>query len=104
MKKLSEKFNTIAVRKGDFFAIELQENGSTGYLWELSAAQGRASFVRSETVTSQTAQKSVGGGYTLRSIWQAQADGIIEMKAELKRPWETGTPPVKTHRFTVICD
>lgn len=105
MKNLSEQFNTIAVRKGDFFVLELPANGSTGYLWDVAVTRGLAEKVRQDALFEDNrgpnGEMAIGGGYVERSVWQAQSDGVIELTAELKRPWEQNTPPAKSHVFTV---
>ncbi|MBI1214660.1 MAG: hypothetical protein GC185_02445 [Alphaproteobacteria bacterium] len=105
MKTLTEQFNTIAVRKGDFFAVELSGNASTGYLWEVSVTKGQAEAVRRDALPvsrpGPNGEMPIGGGNVERTIWQAQSDGVIELKAEYRRPWEKGTPPAKSLTFTV---
>lgn len=105
MKKLSEQFNTIAVKKGEFFMIDLADNGaSTGYMWTLDVTVGKARTVRHEYVDptpDPEGQMAIGKSMINRTIMQAEDEGTIEIDASWKRPWETGTAPAKSFKFTV---
>ena len=109
MKRLSEQFNSISVKKGEFFIVDLPSNGgSTGYMWDVSVTAGKASVVKKEYVELQpdeTEEDKMVCGRTFydRTILQAQESGTIELKAEYRRPWETGTAPIhqKTFKVTV---
>lgn len=50
MKKLSEQFNMIAVKKGELFSVELEGNASTGYMWDIKVTAGEATLISRETI------------------------------------------------------
>ncbi|MDE1152124.1 MAG: protease inhibitor I42 family protein [Micavibrio sp.] len=106
MEKLSEQFNSIAVKKGDFFTVELPCNGaSSGYLWNLDVTAGQAKVIRHDYINPNQQQDMMGfpiGGTMIdRTIMQAEEDGVIEINAEWKRPWEKATPPAKALKLKV---
>lgn len=109
MKKLSEQFNSISVKKGEFFALDLPSNGgSTGYMWDVTVTAGKAKVVKKEYLSlrpDETEEEKMICGRTFcdRTILQAEETGEIELRADLRRPGETGTPPAerKTFKITV---
>lgn len=109
MKKLSEHFNSISVKKGECFALELPTNGaSTGYMWDVNVTAGEAKIIRHEYVDPnppKTPEEEMVCGKTIidRTIFRAEEAGTIELQANYSRPWEKGTPPAqrKTFKITV---
>jgi inhibitor of cysteine peptidase len=103
MQTLTENFNTISVKNGETFAIELPSNASTGYSWDLHLQSGQASLVKQNFVSSAPPGRKgrVGAGGTSVYVYKADAAGTIEIDAEYKRAWETGTPAAKTCQFHV---
>lgn len=98
MKTLTETFNSISVKKGEFFLVELAANHSTGYSWEMEVAAGDAKLVSTVYIPDDSKGNTCGGGGTARWLYMAQEDGLIEINAEYKRPWEK-KPPAKAVRF-----
>lgn len=109
MKKLSEHFNSISVKKGECFAVDLPTNGaSTGYMWDLNVTAGDAKVIRKEYIDPnppKTPDEEMVCGKTIidRTIFRAEETGTIELQASYRRPWEKGTPPAqrKTFKITV---
>ncbi len=101
MKTLSDKFNSIAVKKGEMFAVELNGNPSTGYVWETHVASGKAHVVKKDTIPHSSNPMVIGGGATERTIYQADETGTIEIQAYHRRPWEKNTPPAQTKVFKI---
>lgn len=99
MKRLSKHFNSISVKKGEQFAIDLEGNASTGYLWEFNVRAGEAGVIGRETVAHSP--MSIGGGATESTVFQALEAGTIEIEANWRRPWEKATAPAKSIRFKV---
>lgn len=100
MKTLSDKFNSISVKKGEMFAVELNGNASTGYVWEQHVATGKAHVVKHDFIP-HSANPAPGSGATERTIYQADEAGTIEILAQHRRPWEKNTPPIHTKVFKV---
>lgn len=101
MKKLSEQFNMIAVKKGELFAVELEGNASTGYMWDIKVTAGEATLISRETIPTNPGKINFGGGGVERTIFRAETDGEIEIKAKWQRPWEKSNPPAKQAVFKI---
>lgn len=107
MKRLSEQFNSISVKKGEYFVVDLPDNGaSSGYTWDLSVTAGKARVVKQEFVELRpqdvTPEDEFACGKTLynRTVMQAEETGDIELRADWHRPWES-KPPAKSHVFKI---
>jgi predicted secreted protein len=102
MKKLTEQFNTIAVKKGEIFAIELDASAADGgYLWDTKVASGKAAILSQETVFEKRDPMAFGGGGLKRIFLRADEAGQIEIVAKLRRPWEHSQPPIRQVNFKV---
>jgi predicted secreted protein len=104
MKRLTEQFNSISVKKGDYFVVDLPDNGaSTGYIWDLTVTAGKARVVKQEYVDptpSPDDEFMCGKTIYNRTVLQAEESGEIELRADWHRPWES-KPPAKSHVFKV---
>jgi inhibitor of cysteine peptidase len=103
MKKLTATFNEIAVKKGDYFLIELEGNPSTGYLWQFNVTAGKASAVHNDMVPFDRNPMVIGGGGMERTVMQAEEAGTIEIEAQLVRPWDK-TSVARQHRFKITVE
>lgn len=103
MKKLTDAFNEISVKKGDYFLIELEGNPSTGYLWEFNVKAGRAAEVQKDTLPFDLNPLSIGGGGIERTVMQALDSGTIEIEAQLLRPWDK-TSVAQRRTFKIIVE
>ncbi|MDI1226815.1 MAG: protease inhibitor I42 family protein [bacterium] len=101
MKRLSEKFNAIAVKKGELFMLDLDGNPSTGYMWDVKVTAGDATLMSRETIPTNPGKMVIGGGNVERTIFRAETDGEIEIDAKWRRPWETSTAPAKHAVFNI---
>ena len=102
MKELAATFNEIAVRKGDYFLIELEGNPSTGYLWEFNVKAGQASFVQKDMEPFSSNPMVIVGGGIERTVVQALDSGTIEIEAQLLRPWDkTSVAQRRTFKINV---
>lgn len=102
MKKLTEQFNTIAVKKGEIFAIELDASAADGgYLWDTKVSSGKATILSQETVFENRDPMAFGGGGLKRIFLRADEAGQIEIEAKLRRPWEHSQPPIRQANFKV---
>ena len=108
MKKLSEQFNSIAVKKGEYFSVELVSNSaSSGYSWELEVKNGQAATVRKDYVQihpGDARDMAPGTPSIERTVMQAKESGEIEIVANLRRPWEKGKAPAQTRTFKVTVE
>jgi predicted secreted protein len=101
MKRLTEQFNSIAVKKGEKFMVDLEGNPSTGYLWALEVKAGDATVVSRETLPLNANRMSIGGGAVERTVFVANEAGTVEIEANWQRPWEKGKAPARTAKFKV---
>lgn len=101
MKRLSEKFNAIAVKKGELFMLDLDGNASTGYMWDVKITAGDATVISRETIPTNSSKMSIGGGPVERTIFRAENDGEIEIQAKWQQPWDKSSPPAKQAVFKV---
>lgn len=91
MKRLTEKFNSIAVKKGEMFEVEMQENANSGYIWEISVAEGKATLLAKDTQYVPSSDND-GGSLLYRFLFKADETGTIELKAQKVRSWEKQFP------------
>lgn len=91
---------TVEVEKGCEIRIELAENPTTGYEWQLTAPG--LTYVSDEYQPDEVAEGVVGsGGY---HVWVYKADnsGTYPIKGIYKRSWEETSTDDKTWEATVI--
>lgn len=99
MQTLKKDFNSIAVARGELFALELPSNPSTGYAWKVSVEAGKAALLSQTVVTPQVSPDTgmvIGGGATSRYVFMAESAGDIELSAVYKQPFSKApATPVK---------
>lgn len=101
MKRLTEQFNSIAVKKGEMFMVDLEGNPSTGYLWDLEVKQGNVTVVSRETLPLNPDKRVIGGGAVERTVFIANEDGDVQIDANWRRPWEKASAPAKSAQFKI---
>lgn len=104
MNKLTETFNSISVRRGDLFEIELHAQSGAGYDWDVAVTAGRATLLASDFLPAHEIHdpEEVGGGPRKRFLFKADESGTIEIRAQHKRPWEDR--PIMTKIFRIKVD
>ncbi len=92
---------TTNVDKGSLITLELQENPTTGYQWNLTTTAGLV-VTGDRYVPSDTTGKLVGSGGT--HIWDITAAQTGEQKITgvYKRPWEPVTGNETTFSMTIV--
>ncbi len=97
---LNEEMNesTIVVKLNSRFALELAENPSTGYAWNVTATDGLR-VVSDEYVAPGSGTNAVGAAGTHRWDLEAIAEGLQQIDGVYRRSWENTTSDEKT--FTV---
>jgi inhibitor of cysteine peptidase len=98
----TEDNNTEAARalKGDTIRIELQENPTTGYSWNLSASSG-LSLVDDEYVQDSAGEGVTGVGGVHVWTFAVIEDGVQDISAVYTRPWEDITGEEDAFELTV---
>lgn len=82
------KINSLKVKKGEIFKIELGENRTTGYMWQLDYPEGIK--VVSDNYMRKSELIGSGGIRTIELISEKMGKKIISGK--YKRSWENKPP------------
>lgn len=83
----TDQGNTIEVQQGDLIVIQIDENPTTGYRWELGAyGQQVVEFVDSDYQSPTSA--GIGGGGTRSFRFRASTTGRSTIQLRLRRSWE----------------
>jgi inhibitor of cysteine peptidase len=93
----AENGQGITVKLGTVFAVDLPENPTTGYRWQVASDDGLK--LAEDKYESSAERPGAGGVRHLR--FQAAKKGDSQIHAELRRVWETEVPPVKTWSLRV---
>jgi predicted secreted protein len=95
---------TIDVRVGQRFAVELVGVPTAGYVW---AAKTVPAFLTAggetsgPTTEAQRQPGFAGGNHWEVTMFTANAPGEGELVFEQRRPWETSEPPSQTFQVTI---
>ncbi|MBN2733821.1 MAG: protease inhibitor I42 family protein [Methanomicrobiaceae archaeon] len=87
------------VNQGCTIYIELPENPTTGYTWQMDT--GGLSLVNDEYIADSNAEGLVGGGGMHKWELLAKDKGTYQVKGIYKRSWEETTPDDETWTVTV---
>jgi inhibitor of cysteine peptidase len=88
---------TVDVPAGDTFRIQLSENPTTGYRWQLAPP---ADAVRVVEDAFEIAQDKPGAGGVRHWTFTAERAGVVTLQFERKRAWEAQA----AETFTVTID
>lgn len=79
----------VSVNVGDIIQIELEENGTTGYVWQIDNLDKTYFELVSEDTKKTTADNNIAGAPVI-GIWQIKAlkQGSSSIKMDYFRPWE----------------
>jgi len=99
---LNESMNgsTIAVPLNTALTLELAENPTTGYSWNLSTTEGLR-VASTDFLPDDANGTRVGAGGTRRWQIEAVATGLQTITALYVRPWETPTADMTTYSVEV---
>jgi inhibitor of cysteine peptidase len=90
----------VEVAIGTEFVVDLEENASTGYSWQVAALPSVLTSV-SDVPEPATTPGVVGAAGRRVLTWKAAKSGTGDLKLVYSRPWES-TPPAKTFTVTVV--
>jgi predicted secreted protein len=90
----------VAVDAGEEFFIALASNETTGYTWSQSIADGKI-VAYEGNVYQNPSSGLIGAGGQQIFIYHANRTGTTAIRFSYARPFEHGTPPVKTATFDV---
>ena len=88
----------LSVQLGDEVLITLDENRSTGYAWALTSMIPGALELQNSSFTLE--EGGIGSGGRRSFVFRANAVGSTALELQLRRPWESGTPPAA--RFSLV--
>ncbi len=100
MQKLTDKFNSIAVKRGEMFSVELRAASDGGYSWNVMVTAGKATLLARDSMPLADAlPDAIGNDLIDRFLFKADEEGTIELKAMHQRPWEAN--PLETKKLKV---
>jgi inhibitor of cysteine peptidase len=84
-----ENGKEVSVKEGDIIQIELEENGSTGYIWQIDNLDKSYFELLSEDTRKTTTDNNLVG-VPVVGIWQIKVlkQGAPSIKMDYYRPWE----------------
>ena len=92
---------TVNMKAGDTLIVSLPENGTTGYLWNMTVSPGLA-IVDDTFVSSDKAGTLVGAGGTRTWTIKVNNAGSQWVKGVYMRSWEPVTGSDTTFTLTVV--
>jgi len=92
---------SISVVNGHDFLVALASNPTTGYSWTANVSNANVENEGSAYQAHPVAAHMVGAGGQQIFAFEASAKGAATITFSYARPWEKGTPPVKTVVFHV---
>jgi inhibitor of cysteine peptidase len=84
----------LAIRVGDELLVELPENPTTGYRWQLNSS-GDASLTLDRDEFELPTNSTAGSGGTRHISLRASSTGHSQLRLELRRAWEQGQSAVE---------
>jgi inhibitor of cysteine peptidase len=89
------------VKVGDTIVLSLEENPTTGFLWHLELVGDDALSVFDQGIQlprqpGPESQSGIGRGGTRTFRLTADAPGETQLTLGLRRPWESGKPPLES--------
>ncbi len=94
--------SSVVLRQGQMLEVSLQENGTTGYLWEIvPGAESILSAQGSSYVATNPDPMLSGGGGVRTFTFMAAASGNAVLRIILRQPWMTNVAPAKTFEAAI---
>ncbi|MCU0334131.1 MAG: protease inhibitor I42 family protein [Chitinophagaceae bacterium] len=85
----------VQLHVGDVLEIQLPENGTTGFVWQLAP---HAAWQVSRRFQPAGSQPGAAGTACIEMKLLRKLPGTV-VKLELRRPWETNEPPAECFEF-----
>jgi len=101
LMKIGEADNGGAVELmvGQIFEVELRENPTTGFRWEVAEIGSEIMKLPKEKYLPDS--KAIGSGGRRTMEFEALRTGTSKLRLIERRPWETDVPPVKVYEVKV---
>jgi inhibitor of cysteine peptidase len=77
---------TVRLHPGDRLCIELEENPTTGYVWQVEVLDGEV-LAMEEAELELALEVGIGGGGQRRFVFRAESPGRTALRLWLGRPW-----------------
>lgn len=87
----------IVTKKGDVIKVQLAENQTTGYLWQINLIDDK--HLKSTEKDYEMSGEAVGAGGMKTFYIEVIKEGISELHIALAKPWEN--EPVDIFRVTI---
>ncbi len=99
MITIDKTFNgkTVEGKKGDVIKVQLTENPTTGYLWDIKFLNDKHLHLTEKHY--ETTGNTIGSGGTKDIYLEIIAKGSSELQLTLRNPWEHDT--VDTFQITI---
>ena len=97
----SQNSATVYMNKSNLITVNLAENPSTGFQWNLTTTPGLR-VIRDEYVPDDTSGKVVGSGGTHTWDISTEIPGEQEINAVYKRSWEATTGNESTFFMKIV--
>ncbi|WP_292597321.1 protease inhibitor I42 family protein [Mesotoga sp. UBA6090] len=105
VKGLRTSMNTLSV--GEIATMELQENGSTGYIWDVKITNPNVvSLIYEGSIFERKFLDDsalVGAPYNVQWVFEAQQPGETVVIFSLRRPWES-VHPIQTFAINIAVE
>ncbi|WP_292590572.1 transporter substrate-binding domain-containing protein [Mesotoga sp. UBA5557] len=105
VKGLRTSMNTLSV--GEIATMELQENGSTGYIWDVKITNPNVvSLIYEGSIFERKFfddSQLVGAPYNVQWVFEAQQPGETVVIFSLRRPWES-VHPIQTFAINIVVE
>ncbi|HEY5548835.1 MAG TPA: protease inhibitor I42 family protein, partial [Coriobacteriia bacterium] len=92
----------VELTRGAKFVVALKANPTTGYDWKVIGELPSQLSVVGDSLESTAPAGVVGAGGTRVFTYRAEAAGTGALDLAYVRAWETGVPPERTFRLTVV--
>jgi len=91
---------TLRIAAGDSLQLELTENPTTGYRWQITSPASAACVLRNDEFVPH-GRAVPGQGGTHRWNFLAAKPGAYALELLYRRGWERDAPPARTYRLQV---
>jgi inhibitor of cysteine peptidase len=87
----------VVTKKGDVIKVQLAENPTTGYQWEINSIDDK--HLKSTENKYEMSGEAVGAGGMKTFYLEVNEEGISELHIALAKPWEN--EPIDTFNVTI---
>lgn len=87
----------IVTKKGDMIKVQLAENQTTGYVWQINLIDDK--HLKSVEKEYEMSGEAIGAGGMKTFYFEVIKEGKSELQISLAKPWEN--EPVDTFNVTI---